>query len=900
MAYQDRVIGRMVSPLWFQLATNVPSPPGIGGVGPGTPPTIFGVAEHVPEMTYISTSGEQGFLNSAVAYHEIYGLNGAGLAHPGRINSLEHLIDQLQAGGSHIGRLRIVSHVGLNTATADANMNLPFFNGAPAFIWREMLQGFAIDDETGLRAVIDKNNFRNPTAPFFNSLVSKSLDILRVINPDVLSPIGLNSSGTPSGDLESYFYICSDQLFVALAARDPQYCQVTFNNASLTAQQRTTLDASLTIIANAIKARLSGMTIGTTTITNQHLDDLRTAIVNLNYFLLETNLPTFPNMLSAILDALRASNPAVLVPFALNTSGTPASGEEENFFLICSDLLFVALVTSNPSKGMLKLNNNDLSAQQRSDLNDSIQIIFNAIKARLVASTSITDIQLTALRSAILGLSMADLNLHTLGGVNFPSLGLQPFSATFDLFQLLRSTNTAIGNSFRARLDTLRARFDEHSWIDVRGCRIGQDRDYLVALRDFFGVSEHQPSVSGATWYQSFPSAGFQPLNTEAQVDHLFDNGSAAHSTRQIQDTFDEVSRLAGIDIHITFWEQLTNGESFPFVAMVWKGSLPTLPIEAARLDGLVALDLSDTMTRLSQIFDVNAPAPATFTRIEARHAQIAALQTEINTIADLASQASPTATDLTASFNRLHSISQQLSLTTVPATPPASLQVNHLQTYSQQLQRYFEIVTIPNGPDNLYQAYLQIEALAAQASPLAAELSARLLELQHIQSNDIGAGGIVPATEPAALTAAQLQGYVVQLVDHLNGAADMVTFKQAVHTKTLHANAQFRYYFFIGLPLLVNVYHQNACYYCLGALSTQAIRSFMHAQWHEPLPAGNHVGTATMAQADARRISMLSEDDHHAEEGNQDPDPNYGGIDRDYVNPYPEFDNHIEKVPRP
>jgi hypothetical protein len=979
MAYHNRVIGRMVSTLWFQLATTAPSATGGGGVSPGTPPTIFGVPEHIPEMTYVSTSGSAGFLNDAVAYHAIYGLNGAGLTQPGRIDSLEDLIDKLRPDSSHIGRLRVVSHVGLNTTTIEANMNLPFFNGGPAFIWRQLLEGFAIDDVTGLRAIIDPSNFQHPSAPFFNSLVSESIDILRIIDPDVLAPFSLESSGSPSGDLELFFFACSDKLFAALAERDTDYCELTFNGSALNNTERNNLNNSLDIIANALKDRISG---GSSTM-NTNLEHLRAAIASLNFFLLMARLPNFVNLVSPILDALRddvATQP-LLVPFGLGDSGspTPPGSDQAFFFNICSDLLYVHLVRGNPSLGTIELNGTALSPQQNHDLDAALNRILETIKQRLMHGT-FTEQQLTDLHDAILRLDMGTLHLSSLG--TSPSYGnfssryyrgtplftvtdavgalitalnshtipaglreaftehsidisgatvtqldadngwllrkgsneyfvrsdeagttLYIHSKTPNPFAMLGQANTAIGNNFRAHLDTVRARFDEHSWVDIRGCRIGQDRDYLVALRNFFGGTANQPAVSGPTWYQSFPPAGYVGRITEQQIDDLWDHGFTNatppinHSALAIQDTFDKVSPLAGIDIHIDFWERLTNGETFAFVALVWKGSLPQLPIEANRLDGFLALDLSDTMTRLSQIFDVSAPAAATFNRIEAKHAQMAALQTEIETIVDLASQASPPPADLTASFNRLHTISQQLSLTTVPATPPASLQVSHLQTYSQQLKRYFEIVTIPNGPDSLYQAYLQIEALAAQASPPAADLNARFSELQQIQ-DDIGASGIVPATEPASGTdeerrnyATQLQGYVDQLTNHLNSAADMVTFKDAVHTKTQHARAAFRYYFFIGMPLLIDEY-QNEYYYYFNALGNQAIRSFMHAQWQEPLPAGNHVGSATMAQANPRRVSVLSEDQHHG------PDPRYGGTDRYYIDPYPEFDEHIEKVP--
>ncbi|MCB0840707.1 MAG: hypothetical protein KDD99_28765, partial [Bacteroidetes bacterium] len=252
------------------------------------------------------------------------------------------------------------------------------------------------------------------------------------------------------------------------------------------------------------------------------------------------------------------------------------------------------------------------------------------------------------------------------------------------------------------------------------------------------------------------------------------------------------------------------------------------------------------------------------------------ALQTEINTIATYS--ASTGNAELTQSFTRLQQINTQLSLTVVPATAPATLQLSHLQTYSTSLKKHFEIVVIPNGPANLFTVYLQVEALAAQASPPAAELTARFGDLQTLQTT-IGAAGIVPATAPASLTAAILQGYITQLIDHLNTNVDLNTFKQAVKTKTQHARAEFRYYFFVGLALLMDEAN-NWFFYVLDAVRNEAIRSFMHAHWQGVIPTPNSIAGSNITTNAARQVSHLTEQ--------RDGAGNIG------INPYEEYNNHI------
>ncbi len=792
MAYPDRVVGRMVSNLWFQIGSQAPAAAGVGGSGSSgvtglrNPPALFGVPEHVPELTYIVQAfpGDNGFIQSAIDYHRTYGLVPAThtAAHPVTFTSIENLLNILQQNSSHIGRLRIVAHVGLDTrAGADANMNVAFFQGGRPGVRKTELQGFAHSDEAGLRALLGVSNPTSPSSPLFNSLVTEILQHLRssTATSGVLAPFGLQSSGTPSGLLEQYFFVLSDLLFSSL------------------------------VFANAANGSI----------------EARTA-------------------------------PATDVAF---------------------------------------------NAAQRASLTGALTIIRDRIESQLVSTAGHALAELHALHDAVLPLTMANLNATNLGGRNFVMTRTTAAGVTIflDPMQDVGAAVAAINNrNFRQNLTSTRARFDQNSWIDIRGCRIGQDPDYLQAIREFFGRSGNLPSASGPEWFQSFPRAASRSRGSEAQIDDWWTNGSSftagsqtiTHSAATIQSTFDRVETLSGVDIHIDFWRQVSGLDPVEFAAMLWKSDFPALPIDAPQLDGFTGLDFSDTINRIAAIFDLagSSPANSTLTRIEGVHPQLVALQSEIIVISELASQSAPLASELSQSYDRLRQISQQLGLPTVPATAPSPLQVTHLQTFAERLKKHFQIVVIPGGPANFYQTYLGVEELAALASPPASDLTQRFNELSAIQGA-VGAAGIVPASEPAGLDAATLQSYIQPLIDHLNASADLISFRQAVHTKTQQQRPQvpatFRYYFFIGLTLLVDELN-NWCFFALDSQVNPAIRSFMAAHWQGTLPTPNGVAGARMNQNAARQVSMLTETDAAGNDIAQ------------YINPYPQFDAHIRKVP--
>lgn len=797
MAFPDRVIGRMVSNLWFQIASTPPASPAVGaGAGASapyvvgalrSPPALFGVPEHVPELTYVvgAFPGDNGFIQSANDYHATYGLN------PTTFNSIENLVNRLRQGSAHIGRLRIVSHVGLDTsAGADANMNVALFQGDRPGVQKEMLEALAESDAAGLRAILGYRNPLRPTGPLFYSLAADILRHLRSTSPvsPVLAPLNLQTTGPAAGsDLEQFLMALSDELWVSL------------------------------VFANAANGTLDWRNTATTT---------------------------------------------------------------TNF-----------------------------NATQRNHLNNALELIRQEIEDGIANSGSHSAPDLQNFRTTVLGLSMTDLgygNGGTLGSYTFATSRTNAAGVTtyFDPMTSVGNAHAAMTTrDFRTRLGTMRARFDRNSFIDIRGCRVGQDQDFLVAVRKFFGPSGDLPTVSGPEWFQSFSIGAFNVAANEAAIDNFWNNGSTfnvpapgggtqaiVHTAQTIQDMFDEVQTLSGIDIHIDFWDQVTQLDTLAFAAMLWKSDLPALPIEAPRLTGIDTMDFGDTMERLVEIFDVGAslPSAATRTRITNRQAQLAALVSEIIVIGELASQSSPSASEISQSFSRLQTINTQLSLSTVPATAPSPLQLTHLQTYSERLKKHFEIVVIPNGPASFYQAYIAVEELAAASSQPASELTVRFNELTAVQTA-IGAAGIVPASEPPGLDIATLQGYIQPLINHLNTSADLLTFKQAVNAKTQQGLPQvpaaFRYYFFVGLTLFVDEM-DNWCYFALNNRRNGAIRSFMRAHWQEPLPTPNNVGVATMNQNAARQFAMLTE-------------TNNAGVDVDqYINPYPNYADHIVEEP--
>jgi hypothetical protein len=81
----------------------------------------------------------------------------------------------------------------------------------------------------------------------------------------------------------------------------------------------------------------------------------------------------------------------------------------------------------------------------------------------------------------------------------------------------IAQASSAVSSGFRANLNKVRARITGSTWIDIRGCRVGQKPEYLKAVATFFGTAQTKPNVSGPEWWQSFPLLGWHSVK-DAQM----------------------------------------------------------------------------------------------------------------------------------------------------------------------------------------------------------------------------------------------------------------------------------------------------------------------------------------------------------------------------------------------
>lgn len=63
----------------------------------------------------------------------------------------------------------------------------------------------------------------------------------------------------------------------------------------------------------------------------------------------------------------------------------------------------------------------------------------------------------------------------------------------------------------------MRAAVTSNTWLEIQGCRAGQDLNYLEVFRDMFANTRARPKVSAPDWFQSFGHYGWQP-HTAAQI----------------------------------------------------------------------------------------------------------------------------------------------------------------------------------------------------------------------------------------------------------------------------------------------------------------------------------------------------------------------------------------------
>lgn len=393
------------------------------------------------------------------------------------------------------------------------------------------------------------------------------------------------------------------------------------------------------------------------------------------------HLQNWENIMAQCLTAARSHNSSVLAPFGLQTSGSP-SGDLRDFFKYCFDVIFAR------QPGKVKRNASQaagLNASQRTILVNFIGEILTQLGQRLV-SGSITAPQIQALRDGLTTIPYNDLGLFS--DASF-QLGLN--DDNMNDFPTLQAVVAAIQGGFRTQLNAARQRIDENTILDIRGCRAGDDSEYIEAIREFFGRSGHLPIVTAPLWFQSYRSLAWQQVNNRAQVTSWLGSPRWGHIVDDLKAKFTAWAEFIRVKpLHTTYWKTLLEGRAIRFAALSWRSEIPELFIPAPGLTELGSLDLAGVIGKLKDYFNVPAASVPTNSVLTSLNSLVQELPTYNQSLLATVSSSTSSA-QLQQLYAGLRTINNAQGQAIVPATAPVPLTASQIQQYQQGLITYLE-----------------------------------------------------------------------------------------------------------------------------------------------------------------------------------------------------------------
>jgi hypothetical protein len=245
--------------------------PGSGG---GSTP-VLSRPDFWPDVVYIAKGPRDSFLNSARAFHKLWGFK------PVEFESFEGLIGLIAKAKNPEQRIRVVSH-------AWDGFNIPLFHGSPAgfTITQRQIEalnagdGALMDELLGRLVDLDATTDKGYVA--WNALLVH----LESSSPDALKPFGLSSKTKPTGDRELLLRRCAE--LVAVASADP-----VFKNAlrkSIAAAQVRLKRSKPEADALAASVTSSRFTFSMSPVTEDMVKRLRAAVAALDRRAFRTTL----------------------------------------------------------------------------------------------------------------------------------------------------------------------------------------------------------------------------------------------------------------------------------------------------------------------------------------------------------------------------------------------------------------------------------------------------------------------------------------------------------------------------------------------------------------------------------------------------------------------------------
>lgn len=890
----EQIYNLLLNNMLWSITPNLP--PGVAGTR-----LPVGIPEHIPEVTFITRQVTladgffprerdrlNGYIDDAIAFHNLYGLN------PLIIGSLEEILDHFNTINTTIDRIRLVTH------GSDEFIFMPMFrNGSWGYgITDERLAAFQTSNEQGVRYLLSGAD------PMVRNGLAVMVDGIRTINSAVLTPFGLNVSGMPAaGDMELFFHVVNDfwqvqhgMIMEAVPTQPPPPPPPPApippdpppTYRLINATQQGHYNTALNFLEGEIRGRLIGTTVGATTLSAAHLDAYKAAVLgasptelgflgpseNLSATVIadlgvamaasphveadlrnaiagHTMEPMWEDNLWGIIEGLKMLHPNVveLAGGALTITGTAdltTVNGLENYFQVCNDIFFL-------EHGEVTINGTAITPAERNTLRNGLRAIAALIAPTVTADPiGVTGAELTAIRTTIEGMSTREAAL-TGGWTYHIASGITDFDAAI----------TAINNGFRAKLNHFRSIIRTTSTCDIRGCEVGAKASFLTNLRTFLGSSTDLPAISAPRWFQSFPvSVQYGGWGTPIFQD--IDNIAAMApgvpispdiSSGDITSSLSTWQGLIDFDPHYAFISDLfddSNASRFDFATLEWRvwrvppatAGIPILRMEAQRIDTLAGMNLEDIIERFRVIFEIASPTSN-------------------------AARSPGMGSDVRTRLNNLQP---------------------HILAY-KNVRTNVAALTGPSDPG--------LAALETSLTNLAGQISA-------IAGFPAPAGPLAPAS--ASLTDIQTSSANIQThIDNIL-TTDLDPFFAEVRTLLGHANAELRYFYNIGLPLLLQSSTRESVFHVTtymsansgGQRNTQtadAIRSWMRIQW-----TGSFVQAATMnahitglaignnaQRVAASRVAMLT---------NGDPQRTNPASLSAVISPMPGYHGEIVTVP--
>jgi hypothetical protein len=250
-----------------------------------------------------------------------------------------------------------------------------------------------------------------------------------------------------------------------------------------------------------------------------------------------------------ILSAVRDANPDVIRPFHLDSGH--ALPKPINEFVVRAATLWMLVKGTG-------------DAALKGPMRTAIESILRELRHRLARpapdGAGVTETQAKALQDAIVALEPD------------PATPLK-FDTTKETVAPIKTANTAFAAGFSDKLKKARGRFTDSSWIDIRGCKVGEQPAYMQAISAFFGGSAAKPHVSAPNWVQLFRALTYKELDDG-------DIASTAAATG-VSDALDHWAAVTGVDAKMAGLDTAARLKVYLDEALV----LPVRP--AAKADNL-------------------------------------------------------------------------------------------------------------------------------------------------------------------------------------------------------------------------------------------------------------------------------------------------------------------------